>query len=142
MTVTSIEVAPLFLNDIVMQIGTSDSFETAISSATFTPSNKLVTFQGGTPDSVFNFPGPTTWTLDLEYAQDWDTTGSLSNYLHANEGAVVAAVFTPKEGDSETPTVTANIIITPGSIGGDIGAVGTAKVSLGLNGRPVIVPHV
>lgn len=140
MTVSPVAVAPLFLNDVIMQIGATNSFETAISSATFTPSTKLVTFQGGTPASIFNFPAPTTWTLDLEYAQDWDTTDSLANYLHANEGTVVPAVFTPKEGDEDSPTVTANIIIAPGSIGGDIGSVGTSKVSLGVNGRPTVVP--
>lgn len=136
MTATQIDVAPLFLNNYTLVID-SDSYEKAISSATFTPSSKIVSFQGGTPDASFNFPTPATWTCDLEFAQDWTTTGSLSQYLHTNEGLVKPCTFVP---NADGPTVAANIIVTPGAIGGGVGTVGTAKVSLGVNGKPTIQP--
>lgn len=141
MTITTVDVDPLFLNDYTLVID-DDEFAAAISSATFTPKSSIVNFQGGRPSATFNFPTPATWTLDLEYAQDWSAATSLANYLHTNEGLIKAATFVPNVADDESPTVTANIIITPGAIGGKAAAVATSTVSLGVNGKPVITPAV
>lgn len=136
MTAVQIDVNPLYLSDIVFATA-DDSFEKAISSVTFTPSSKNATFQGGTPDATFTYPGPTTWTCDLEFAQDWDTANSLSLFLFNNQGETIAVTFTPKTGGA---SIAATLIVTPGSIGGNIGSVSTSKVSLGVQGKPTITP--
>lgn len=136
---TSVAAAPFILIDYTLTID-SDDFSTAVSSAAFTPSVKTVTFNGGTPTSIWQFPTPSVWTADIEFAQDWTTTGSLSNYLHAHEGQVKVCTFVPNVPDADSPTITANIIITPGPIGGDQGTIPTEKVSMPVNGKPVITP--
>ncbi|GAB3608590.1 hypothetical protein GCM10027414_07150 [Humibacter ginsengiterrae] len=137
MTATVIGVQPLFMNNVSFVVDT-DEFAAAISSVTFTPSTKNVTFQGGTPDASFTFPTPATWTADLEFAQDWTTPNSLSFYLYNNAGTTKSVTFLPVAGGA---TITATLVIAEGAVGGAIGtAVPTAKVSLGVNGRPVITP--
>jgi hypothetical protein len=138
MTATQIDVSPLYLNDVIFATATS-SFEKAISSVAFTPSTKTVTFQGGTPSATYSFPGPTSWTCDLTYAQDWDTAGSLSQFLHDNAGTSVPVTFTPASGGGSWA---ATIVIAPGAVGGNIGDVSTAKVSLGVSGTPAFTPAV
>lgn len=138
MTVTQVDVTPLYLNNVLFESAT-EGYEKAISSVAFTPSSGVVTFQGGIPSATFTYPKPTSWTCDLEYAQDWDTADSLSNFLHAHEGETLAVTFYPINGGA---SITATIVIAPGAIGGNIGAVGTAKVSLGVSGKPAITPGV
>lgn len=136
---TAIAPKPLFLRNCTVSIGT-DSYEQAISSVTFTPSASTVTFKGLTPDAVFNFATPSTWVAALAFAQDWSTAGSLSNYLHAHEGESVVMTFKPALDDLTSPTVTANITVVPGAIGGAQGAVAVSQVSLPVSGKPEITP--
>ena len=128
-----------FLQNATVQIGT-DNFEEAISSITLTPSSSQVTFKGLTPAAIQNFSTPSTWVAALEFAQDWTTTGSLSQYLFAHEGQAVTMTFVPEADDLESPTITATVVIVPGSIGGAGGAVATSQVSLPVNGKPTITP--
>ena len=46
-------------------------------------------------------------------------------------------VFTPKNGG---PSFSADVVITPGAIGGAVNAFATTSVTLGCNGKPVLVP--
>lgn len=137
----SIAPKPLFLRNCTVSIGT-DSYEKAINSVVFTPTSSTVTYKGLTPDSVYNFATPATWVAAVAFAQDWSTTGSLSNYLHEHEGESVTMTFEPAVDDTQSPTVTATITIVPGSIGGAQGAVATSSVSLPVSGRPEITPAV
>ena len=130
-----INVQPLVLKDALMTIGT-DSFEKAIAKVVFTPKSSTIAFHGLTPDSAFTDVSSAEWTCDLDYVQDWDTTGSLSRYLYTNEGETVAATFAPRNGTG--PSFTANLVITPGAIGGQTNAYATTSVSLGSD-RPVLV---
>jgi len=129
---------PLFLSNSIATIGT-DNYEAAINSATFTPSTSTVTFKGLKPGSVFTRQTAATWVCELQFVQDWETVGSLSNYLHEHEGESVQFVLVP---EADGPTVTATIIITPGAIGGAVDTFGVATVSLGVDGKPVIAPAV
>jgi hypothetical protein len=129
----AITVKPLILKDCLLTIGASD-YQASVSSAKFTPSGGIQVWKGLTPTSVHTSADTPTWTLDLKYVQDWETAGSLSNYLFAHEGETVACTFEPKAGGA---TVTANITITSGGIGGDVDAWGEETVSLGSD-RPVI----
>lgn len=128
---------PLVLKDMLMSLG-DNSYEKAISGAVFTPTAATISWQGGTPDSSFTDTGRATWVCALTYAQDWDTVGSLSEYLFDSEGAVVPALFRPKNGKGSS--FSATLVITPGSIGGTTNSVAEATVNLGVQGKPVRIP--
>ena len=131
-----IAVDPIMMGSAKLTLGAND-YEGHVSSAMFTPANNTpVVWKGLTASSVFSFGTKATWTLDLEYAQDWETADSLSKYLLANEGTVVAAVFEPVDGGQ---AYEADVIITPGAIGGAVDSVATGTVSLGVKGKPAPV---
>jgi len=130
----SINVAPLVLKDVTLTLGVN-GYEKHVSSVTFTPKASTISWQGLTPTAKFTDVSGAEWTCDLEYVQDWDTTSSLSKYLFANEGQTVAAVFKPRQ--AGTPSFAANLVITPGAIGGKVNAYATTSVSLGSD-KPVL----
>lgn len=133
-----IAVQPIYLKDVVLSVAGSD-FEKHVSSVVFTPSVSSATWKGLEPTAVFTNVGASTWTVDLAYAQDWDTTGSLSAYLFANEGAEVTLNFEPVAGGSSW---SADVIITPGQVGGAVDSFAEANVSLPVQGRPTYTPAV
>ena len=128
-----IDVKPVFINDLVLKLGSADEFQKAITSATLTPSTSNVTFQGGTPDASFTFPGATTWTLDVTFGQDVNTPGSLTEYLWLHRGEEVPFTLEPKAGGTSWA---GDCIITPAAAGGAVSAVGTSTVNLGVQGEP------
>lgn len=134
-----IAVEPILLGNAKLTFGTDD-YEAHVSSAAFNPTdNTPVTWKGLSPTSSFSFGKKAVWTLDLSYAQDWETANALADYLHENEGEEVNVVFAPVDGGT---SYTADVIITPGAIGGDVDTVAVGQVSLGVKGRPekVVVP--
>lgn len=131
-----IAVQPFMMGNASLTFGT-DGYEAHVSSATFTPSSSIVTWKGLTPSAVFSFGANATWTLDLELAQDFETADALARYLFENEGTTVTVVFEPVDGGA---SVTAEVIITPGAVGGAVDAVATSTVSLGVQGKPVLSP--
>lgn len=133
-----IEVQPIVLRDVIATIGT-DSYEKHVSGVTITPSTGTTTWNGLTPDSTFTFPTATTWTVQLDYAQDWETANSLSRYLFDHEGEQVTMLFEPVAGGLGWQV---DVFIAPGSIGGQVNAVATGSVTLGVVGKPVPVPAV
>lgn len=133
---TVIDLVPLVLRDVEATIGTSD-YKHAISSATFTPSTSPVAWTG-LGGKTFQDVTSATWTLDLQYVQDWDTAGSLSRYLYENETEKVTLTLRPRSGAG--PSFTAEITIVPGAIGGPVNANATASVTLPCTGKPELVP--
>lgn len=131
-----IAVKPIVLRDVLLSIA-ADDYEKHVSGVTITPTTGSVTWNGLSPDAAFNFPTSTTWAVQLDYAQDWDTANSLSRYLFDNEGEQVTMTFEPVKGGLGWEV---EVSIAPGSIGGQVNAVATATVTLGVNGRPVPVP--
>lgn len=132
----TIAVKPRVFKNYLLKIG-ADNYEKHVSTVELVPTASLQTWKGGTPDAVFTDSTNATWVCNLGYAQDWETTNSLSAYLLNNEGASKAVEFSPL---GSGPKFTADIIITPGTIGGAIDAFGTASVALGVQGKPVFVP--
>lgn len=132
----AVTVDPLFIKDVLFSVAL-DSYEKAISSVAFMPSSSVQTFTALSPGAVYTDAAPATWTCELTYIQDWETPGSLSNYLLEHEGEAVAAVFEPKSGGT---SFAATLIITPGQIGGAVGSPTTATVTLGVVGAPVPTP--
>jgi len=129
---TVIGVSPFVLKDVTLKID-SDNYEAHVSQVEFQPSTSQVTWKGLTPTAVFTDSGAPTWVCVLAYAQDWETTNSLSEYLmdHANEK--VTAIFEPINGGT---SFTADVIISPGNIGGTVDGVAVGTVTLGVDGAP------
>jgi len=135
---TAIAVVPIVLKNATFKVGT-DNYEAATSGVTFVPSTSTstVTFKGLTPTASFSFPttSPSEWVCNIDYAQDWSTATSLSNYLHDHEGETVTVEFVPEAGTG-APSFTADVTIAPGQIGGSVDQVATSSVSLGCT-KPV-----
>lgn len=113
----------------------ANGYEKHVSSVTFTPKASTISWQGLTPTAKFTDVTAAEWTCVIEYVQDWDTTNSLSKYLFANEGTTVAVTFKPKQ--AGTPSFAANLVLTPGAIGGKVNAYATTSVTLGSD-KPVL----
>jgi hypothetical protein len=129
-----IAVNPFILKDCTLTVA-ADNYEAHVSQVEFVPTSSIATWKGLTPTAVFSFGSASTWVCNLALAQDWDTADSLSRYLFEQEGDEVVAVFEPVAGGS---SITATIIIAPGSIGGTVDAVGVSTVSLGVKGKPAL----
>jgi hypothetical protein len=130
-----ISLQPFIMRDVLLTLGTAGDYEKHVKQVQFDPSSSVVNWKGLSPDSVFSFGTSATWTCTLAYAQDWDTADSLSRYLFEHEGEDIAATFEPvKDG----PSITATLIVSPGSIGGAVDAVAEASVTLGVKGKPVL----
>jgi hypothetical protein len=133
-----IAVAPITLTNALLTLGI-DGYEKHVSAVELVPTATSTTWKGLNPDAVFTNTGRATWVCNLSFAQDWETPDSLSQYLLEHEGEIIAAVFEPEAGGAG---FTANLVITPGSIGGAVDTTAVATVSLGVQGRPVLVPAV
>ncbi len=128
--------APFVLKDAVLKID-ADTYEKHVSSVTFTPAMSVVTWQGITPSASFSDTTAPSWTCAVEYAQDWTTADSLSQYLMDNAGQTKTVVFQPLGATTGDPTFTATVIIAPGPIGGAVNTVQTGTVTMGVVGEPV-----
>lgn len=131
----TVTVTPFVMRNAILELGTDD-YAKAVSSATLTPSGGITTFKGLKPDAVFTYPQSTTWTLDLEYAQDWGIAGSLSVWLFNNQGTNQPFELTADDVAGST-VWNGTVVITAGAVGGAVDSVATATVSLGVVGQPV-----
>lgn len=134
----TIAVDPFLMGDCTLTVEL-DNYEAHVSQVEFAPTSNTVTWKGLTPSSVFSFGSAATWLCNLTYAQDWSTPASLSRYLFEHEGEEIDVVFEPKAGG---PSVSATLIVSPGSIGGQVDAVATSQVALGVKGKPTLEPVV
>lgn len=134
-----IAVQPHVLKDVMLTIDVDD-YARHVDQVQFVPTTRVeqVTWQGLSPDASFSEAATpeTTWVLNLNYAQDWDTTDSLSEYLLAHAGETKNVVFQPKAGSGQRQ-FTAEVTIAPGPIGGQGKQVATGSVSLAVNGEPI-----
>lgn len=128
-----INVAPVTWAKYGLKIGT-DNYEKHVDSVTLTPTTPVSTFKGAGDGQVDKSAGKADWKLDLNYAQDWSTTNSLSIYLLNNIGQTKAVEFFPL---GAGPKFAANVLIVPGAVGGKIDDSGTASVTLEIVGQPV-----
>lgn len=129
---SKIDVKPIVLRNVLCTVA-ADDYAKHVSGVTFTPTTGSVSWSGMDPDASFTFPTSTTWAAQLDYAQDWDTPDSLSAYLFDHEGEKVKMTFRPEAGGAGFE---ADVFIVPGSIGGQINAVATSSVTLGVVGKP------
>lgn len=110
----------------------ADEFTAAVSQVQFDPSVPRSEWRGIGGTTLVN-QGVATWTATIGFAQDLDPAGLL-RYLHENEGQTVPVEFIPLEAG---PTITAEVVLAPGSIGGSAGPdTTTSSVQLGCVGKP------
>lgn len=129
----NIAVNPFILKDVLLTID-ADNYAAHVSQVEFTPSASTQTWQGLTPTATFTDVTTATWTVTLQYAQDWSNPDSLSYKLHQEEGAEWPVVFKPVSGSG--PSVHATLVVTPGAIGGTVNGYAVATVSLAVKGKP------
>lgn len=127
---------PFVLKDAILTIGT-DEYQGHISSVRFDPTTSQLTWQAITPAGAFADQTSAVWTCTIAYAQDWETANSLAQYLLTNAGQKKTATFKPKGTTTGMPIFTADIMIAPGPIGGDVNTVQVGSVTLGVAGVPV-----
>lgn len=132
----TIAVQPIVLTDVLLTLG-ADNYQAHVSSVEFVPTAATATWKGLTPGGSHTATGLASWVCNISFAQDHETDDSLSNFLFDNEGDTVSALFEPKSGATG---FSADIVITPGSIGGSVDAFAVATVSLGVQGKPVRIP--
>lgn len=130
---TLLTVQPFTMKDCLMTIAVDD-YARHLSAIQFVPTVKQpedITWHGLTPDAEFTDTAPadpTSWALTISYAQDWETTDSLSEYLLTNAGLEKVAIFEPKRGVGKR--FTATITIAPGPVGGDYKQVAVGTVTM------------
>lgn len=136
-----IAVKPFVMRDCTLNIkdGATDvgDFELHVSKVEITPTTSVQVFKGLSPASVHQDVSSPEWVAGVDYAQDWETINSWSQYLLANVGKKVTMKFTPKNG-ATAKAITVTVTLLPGSIGGTVGAFATGSVSLPVDGQPVL----
>lgn len=130
------DLAPIILNDVVLLVG-ADNYEKHVSKVVLTPTSTIVKWTGVTPTAKHNFPTTPDWVIDIDYAQDWATANSFSQYLFDNAGQLKVFKIKPKKPTTTGPTWTISAYCTPGPIGGEADAVAVGSVQLGAVGQPV-----
>lgn len=141
-----IEVKPLVFKDIELIIGAKDADDVAaadpdfrkhVDNVTCTPSSSTITWTG-LGLNTFTDVQTATWAMTLGGAQDWDSENSLARFLYEHEGETRPYELRPRAGTG--PSFTGQLIVTPGAIGGAVNAVAPFSVTLGLTGKPELLP--
>ena len=138
-----------YFDDVVMTLtapsgtGTAVDVSCDVTAATLTPD---------TPEEIrrrlcgsTTLTGKTTWTLEVEYDQNWSegATGppvvpqGLSSFLAEHAGELADFEIT---WPAEATTATGVVRVKAGPYGGTAGEVAEASVTLGLDGDPTIAP--
>lgn len=89
------------------------------------------------PASELSVPVASTFTLDLDFLQDWTVAAGLSAWLFKNDATTKA--FALYLQGSDDPVATGRIICQAGGFGGTPGEPLVASVSLNIQGYPEIV---
>lgn len=123
---------PLYMKKSSFKLG-NDAYEGQVSQVQFVPSSTSAEWKGLDGNAYTN-NSTATWTVSMTLIQNWNDLTSLSNYLFDNEGNVVTATFIP-ENPTDAP-FTAEVVLTPGAIGGSVDAWAESTVTLSCVGRP------
>lgn len=123
----------LNIKDGVTDLG---DFESHISKATLDPNVSIVTWTGGTPESVFKDATTPDWSCGIDLAQDITTDGALWAVLNANVGKVLHFTLSPNVLDLGGAVAEFDAIAVPAGFGGTVGSVSTSSVTLPVIGQP------
>lgn len=132
----AIAVNPLVLKNYTLKID-ADNYEKAVSAVVLTPpSSSQVSWQGPIGTDFYDDSTTGAWTAQVDFVQDWDTSGSLSAYLFDNDGATKTVVFVPTSGVGK-PTFTVDVILRSGPIGGTTRQFAVSSVTMACKTKPV-----
>lgn len=107
-----------------------DDFQAATEQVQFQPSFQTQTWTGGDGET-HSSASPATWVVNIGHVQDWDTAGSLGEFLLAHEGETMTVVFQPDaSAGTGATTFTSEVTIAPSAIGGSNGQYPTSTVAL------------
>lgn len=132
----TIAVTPLVLKDYLLKID-ADNYEKAVSAVILTPpSPQSVTWQGPIGSEFSDETSSGAWTCQVDHAQDWETTDSLSAYLFDNDGQTKTLEFVPRSG-AGLPKFTVDVVIRPGQVGGTTRQYATSSARMTCVTKPV-----
>ncbi|MCE0458445.1 hypothetical protein [Curtobacterium flaccumfaciens] len=120
----------IYMKNVTFTVAAHD-YAAQLSSAALTPNATTATWAGFNGATQKN-TASADWQVNLTFGQDWGTDG-FSRYLYEHEGEEVEVVFSPTAGG---PSFTANVTLTPGSVGGGVNAYAESTVSLPIDGKP------
>jgi hypothetical protein len=81
--------------------------------------------------------GTETWTLDVEYYQDWTETG-ISSFLHDHRGQTVTFELGPAQEDGRVAKGTC--VVKGGPLGGTAGELATGAVAMSAFNVDIAAP--
>lgn len=125
---------PFALKSATFTIGTDD-YTPAVSQAQFNPATSASTWRG-IGGNIIKDQSVADWSLVLGFAQDLAPDG-LTRFLLDHDGERATVSLVPVEGDPAT--ITATVILSPGSLGGTAGAeLAASSVTLAVIGKPTV----
>ena len=116
--------------------GTAKSFECQVTSASITAAQNPVTVPPTGCEGPSTRQGAPTYTLNVNYLQDWGQTDSLSQYLY--DHSLEDATFELAVGEAPMPVATGTCQLVEGDYGGDFANPLTATAAMGITGKPAI----
>lgn len=131
-TPTVVDVEPVYLDNAALIIGAFD-YAAAASKIECQPSIKSATFRGMKRTAAYTSTSVESWTLAIDFAQDFETAESFSNMLFDHQGEKVTIEFAPIDGGKAWLV---DVQLVPGGIGGTGSAHATTSISLGVLGQP------
>ena len=131
---STIALTPIVMKNVSLIIETDD-YAKHVSAVTFTVEQQEITWTG-LDGTTYTELGPEKWKATVAYAQDWDTAGSLSDYLFTNRGQTKTVKFQPRAGAGET-VFTAECVLATGQLGGAVGEFANSTATFGCSGAPV-----
>lgn len=121
------------MNAALLKIGT-DNYEKGVSGAKLTPTTPIGKWQG-IDGSTTKAAGIADWILTLDFAQDFVTANSISQYMLANQGTTKVVELTPQAAGKK---FTVTVLCVPTEVGGTAGQTAVATVSLEVVGQPTV----
>lgn len=111
-----------------------DDYTAAVSSFALVPTYPSAVFNdiGGGSQPI---DGTADWVANVEYAQDWTTADSFSQWLLEHQGETISGTYTPQSGGA---AATCDFLIRAGQMGGAGRAMHSATVTLPVTGQPVV----
>jgi len=125
----TVAAAPFSLNGLVLEIG-ADDYSLSVNSAEFVPTTTTYSWTN-IRGTVYNFPGSTSWVLNLAGAQDWKSVQSFTQYARDNAGQTKTVTVTPQDGGQ---AFEAEVVIQPTNIGGAVNTAAAFTVGLQVQG--------
>lgn len=133
-----VEVSPLIMQDPAVRFGgaTGVDHRKACEDVKITPTTGAITWKGFGGSSITAQASP-TWAVSITYVQDWESEASFSRYLFDNQGKDVELEVQPT---ATSATFRVTVTIPPGGIGGKVDTAAVDTVTLGVKGKPTLVP--